>query len=51
MPTQDAMTVSERRKYLKRMYVRYVAARRGERGSLRLQRRALDESRVDLMPP
>ena len=34
MPTEDAMTVSERRKYLKRMQVRYVAAKRAERGSL-----------------
>jgi hypothetical protein len=34
MPTEDAMNVSERRKYLKRMQVRYVAARRAERGRL-----------------
>src|SRR5713101_5397413 len=34
MPTKDEMNVSERRKYLKRMYVRYVAAKRAERGSL-----------------
>lgn len=34
MPTEDKMTVSERRKYLKRMKVRYVAAKRAERGSL-----------------
>ena len=34
MPTEDAMTVSERRKYLKRMQVRYVAATRAERGKL-----------------
>jgi hypothetical protein len=34
MPTEDEMNVSERRKYLKRMYTRYVAAKRAERGSL-----------------
>src|SRR5690348_620936 len=34
MPTEDAMTVNERRKYLKRMQVRYVAAKRAERGRL-----------------
>src|SRR5947209_19456673 len=34
MPTEDQMNVSERRKYLKRMYVRYVAAKRTERGQL-----------------
>ena len=34
MPTEDEMSVSERRKYLKRMYTRYVAAKRAERGSL-----------------
>jgi hypothetical protein len=34
MPTEDAMTVSERRKYLKRMQVRYAAATRAERGQL-----------------
>ena len=34
MPTEDEMSVSERRKYLKRMQVRYVAAKRAERGSL-----------------
>jgi hypothetical protein len=34
MPTEDEMNVSERRKYLKRMYVRYVAAKRAERGQL-----------------
>ena len=34
MPTAEEMTVSERRKYLKRMQVRYVAAKRGERGRL-----------------
>jgi hypothetical protein len=34
MPTEDAMTVSERRKYLKRMQERYVAAKRKERSEL-----------------
>src|SRR5229473_3802101 len=34
MPTEDEMNVSERRTYLKRMYVRYGAAKRAERGSL-----------------
>lgn len=34
MPTEDQMNVSERRKYLKRMQVRYVAAKRAERGRL-----------------
>lgn len=34
MPTEDEMSVSERRKYLKRMKVRYVAAKRAERGRL-----------------
>ena len=34
MPTEDDMTVSERRKYLKRMQGRYVAAKRAERGKL-----------------
>src|SRR5437763_14146261 len=34
MPTEDQMNVSERRKYLKRMYLRYVGAKRTERGSL-----------------
>jgi len=34
MPTEDEMSVSERRKYLKRMKVRYVAAKRAERGQL-----------------
>ena len=34
MPTEDEMNVSERRTYLKRMKVRYVAAKRTERGSL-----------------
>ena len=34
MPTEDEMTVNERRKYLKRMKVRYVAAKRVERGQL-----------------
>jgi len=34
MPTEDQMNVSERRKYLKRMSVRYVAAKRVERGQL-----------------
>lgn len=34
MPTEDAMNVSERRKYLKRMQARYAAARRAERGRL-----------------
>ncbi len=34
MPTEDEMSVNERRKYLKRMHVRYVAAKRAERGRL-----------------
>src|SRR5256885_9408348 len=34
MPTEDEMSVSERRKYLKRMKGRYVAARRKERSQL-----------------
>src|SRR6266852_8057064 len=34
MPTEDEMTVNERRKYLKRMKVRYIAAKRAERGQL-----------------
>lgn len=34
MPTEDEMSVNERRKYLKRMKGRYVAARREERGRL-----------------
>jgi hypothetical protein len=34
MPTEDEMSVNERRKYLKRMKVRYITAKRGERGHL-----------------
>jgi hypothetical protein len=34
MPTEDEMTVNERRKYLKRMTGRYVAAKRKERSQL-----------------
>ncbi len=34
MPTEDDMSVNERRKYLKRMKERYVAAKRAERGCL-----------------
>ncbi len=34
MPTEDEMNVNERRKYLKRMKVRYLAAKRVERGRL-----------------
>lgn len=34
MPTEDEMSVNERRKYLKRMKERYVAAKRAERGRL-----------------
>lgn len=34
MLTEDEMSVNERRKYLKRMKGRYVAAMRGERGCL-----------------
>src|SRR6266852_9129514 len=34
MPTEDEMTVNERRKYLKRMKVRYIADKRAERGQL-----------------
>src|SRR5438128_11046105 len=34
MPTEDEMNVNERRKYLKRMKGRYVAAKRAERGRL-----------------
>ncbi len=40
MPTEDEMNVSERRTYLKRMYVRYGAAKRAERGSLLTEMRA-----------
>ncbi len=34
MPSEDEMTVSERRKYLKRMKGRYLAAKRKERSEL-----------------
>jgi hypothetical protein len=34
MPSEEQMTVSERRKYLKLMKARYVGAKRGERGRL-----------------
>ena len=34
MPTEDAMNVSERRTYLKRMKERYVGAKRAERSRL-----------------
>jgi len=34
MPSEEQMTVSERRKYLKVMKARYVRAKRGERGRL-----------------
>src|SRR6266851_6642063 len=34
MPTEDEMTVNERRKYLKRMKGRYMAAKRKERSQL-----------------
>jgi hypothetical protein len=34
MPIEDEMSVNERRKYLKRMKERYVAAKRAERGRL-----------------
>lgn len=34
MPSDDEMTIEERRKYLMRMKPRYVAAKRGERGNL-----------------
>ena len=34
MPSEEQMTVSERRKYLKVMKARYVGAKRGERGRL-----------------
>jgi hypothetical protein len=34
MPNEDEMSVNERRKYLKRMHVRYVAAKRRERSQL-----------------
>jgi hypothetical protein len=34
MPTEEQMTVNERRKYLKLMKVRYVAAKREERSRL-----------------
>ncbi len=40
MLTEDEMTVNERRKYLKRMQVRYAAAKRAERGSLLTEMRA-----------
>jgi hypothetical protein len=34
MPTEDEMSVNERRKYLKRMHLRYVVAKRRERSQL-----------------
>ncbi len=34
MPTEDEMTLDERRKYLKRMKPRYLKAKRGERSAL-----------------
>jgi len=34
MPTEDAMNVNERRKYLQQMYKRYATAKRAERGKL-----------------
>jgi hypothetical protein len=34
MPTEDEMSVNERRKYVKRRKGRYVAAKRAERGRL-----------------
>src|SRR5574340_591831 len=34
MPTEDEMSVNERRKYLKRMKERYVGAKRAERSQL-----------------
>jgi hypothetical protein len=34
MPTEDEMTLDERRKYLKRMKPRYLQAKRGERSAL-----------------
>ena len=34
MPTEDEMSVNERRKYLKRMKTRYMTAKREERGRL-----------------
>ncbi len=34
MPTEDDMTLDERRKYLKRMKPRYVKAKREERSAL-----------------
>ncbi len=40
MPTEDEMNVSERRTYLKRMQVRYAAAKRAERGKLLTEMRA-----------
>jgi len=40
MPTEDEMNVSERRKYLKRMQVRYATAKRAERGKLLTEMRA-----------
>lgn len=40
MPTEDEMSVNERRKYLKRMSGRYVAAKRAERGQLLTEMRA-----------
>ncbi len=40
MPTEDEMSVSERRKYLKRMKGRYMAAKRKERSELLTEMRA-----------
>jgi len=34
MPTEDEMSINERRKYLRRMHMRYVAAKRRERSQL-----------------
>jgi hypothetical protein len=34
MPTEDEMTLDERRKYLKRMKPRYLKAKRGQRSAL-----------------
>ena len=34
MPTEDEMTLNERRKYLKRMKPRYLKAKRRERSQL-----------------
>ena len=49
MPTKEQMTVNERRKYLKLMKVRYVAAKRVERWR-RIVQQASEQSRRTSVP-